>query len=944
VTDTSDKPTPGAVVVAVQTESGLEREATANLEGRFQLAGLPIGTYKVTTTLPSFKKTESTIAVGVGANISLNPRLLPETVNETVTVTATEPLDSSQKRRVDLDRLESLPQDGRQFADIVSTLPGMALGLHSDPSKGGQHTVQVNGGNGRNMNITVDGGDNNDDTVGGVLQQFPLESIQEISVNPQRFDAELGRGSAAMIVVTKSGGNQLRGSWFNLFRDDALNSKSFSETLSGSTKQAYGRNQFGGSVGGPIQLNKLHFHVAYEHTNMDTRQVVDTGGLLPGDGTYDVPYRQDLFSGKITFVPDSRQYLAVRYAREHTTQPSGVSRTTAYSTWADSTSTFDSVNVNHNLSFKLGALNEIVFQASHFLNDIPTNTPGPAITLASGAKAGANANTPQSTEQTRYQVRNDFSFMMSSHQLRTGVSFVRTPTLAVINRGGTNGIYTMASNDIEGGVASIMLIGGPASSNLPMTSYGFYVQDDYRVTDRVTINAGLRYDYTAGMVLDQTSQNFANMQAAGLTGRFDGTLLSDFGLTPRADRNNWQPRVGVVWDVFGNGRDLVRGGWGIYTDFAFTNMNMLTASLEGSGIVMQANCSPTQLSSTCGPQGFLKTDGTLFTIHDPIESIGLPLMTPTTGEVVSPRLEQPYSYQTNAGWLHELNQSTSISVDYVRVEGHDINMRMRPNVDTDPSPTSTVRYLAGVGVTPNTSSFRTAISRGRSQYDALIFNVRRRMTKGLDVDASYTLSSAKSDVGTATDELTQNLLQNIADPFSPFQLGPTTRTDSRHRVTVSAIAQLPYEFRVAAIAWYQSALPVTTLEGVDLNADGVNNDHTPIAYRFTGLNADGTSSFEEAGTCATVNCSRRAPFSQIDLRISRSFRLFGSARIEGFAEVFNLFNATNPSIPASTTRMGITPPATSPAQLATFMQPTAYAGDAGQRQQRVGQLGIRLTF
>jgi hypothetical protein len=533
---------------------------------------------------------------------------------------------------------------------------------------------------------------------------------------------------------------------------------------------------------------------------------------------------------------------------------------------------------------------------------------------------------------------------MSSHQFRGGINILHTPTLYVSNRGGTSGIYTMAGNDLNGGVASIMLIGGTASSNIPMTSYGMYVQDDWRLNNRVTVNLGLRYDVVSGMVLDQTSQNFANMQAAGLTGRFEGTLLEDFGKSPRADRDNLQPRLGVVWDVRGDGRDLLRSGWGIYTDHAYTNLNNLTASLEGSGIVMQANCSPTQLSSTCGPQGFLKTDGSLFTIYDPIESIGLPLLTPTTGEVVSPRLEEPYSYQTNLGWWHQLDRATSFSVDFVHVSGHDLNLRLRPNVDINPSPTVTERYLAGVGVTPNTSSFKTAISEGRSQYVAGIFAVRRRISTVLDLDASYTLSSSKSDVGTAADELTQNLLQNIYDPFSSFQLGPSTRTDARHRVTVSAIAQLPYDFRVSSILWYRSALPVTTLEGIDLNGDGVNNDHTPIAYRFTGLNDDGSASYEEMGPCETVNCSRRAPFSQLDLRISRSFKLFGTARIEAFAEVFNLFNARNPFINTSTTRMGITPPATTPEPLSTFMQPIAYAGDAGQRQQRVGQLGFRLTF
>src|SRR5690606_25731460 len=145
---------------------------------------------------------------------------------------------------------------------------------------------------------------------------------------------------------------------------------------------------------------------------------------------------------------------------------------------------------------------------------------------------------------------------------------------------------------------------------------------------------------------------------------------------------------------------LLRGGWGIYTDLAYTNANALTASLEGSGIVLAAMCLPSTPSSYCGPEGFLKTDSTLFRPTDPISSIGLPLMTPTTGEVVSPRLEQPYTYQTNLGWSHEISNATSFSVDYVRVDGRDLNVRMKLNVDTDPGP-GVVRYLDGVGVSPN---------------------------------------------------------------------------------------------------------------------------------------------------------------------------------------------------------------------------------------------------
>jgi hypothetical protein len=939
ITDGSGGSVPGVTVEAVQIETGVPRVVQTDGEGLYRLQGLPVGQYMVRTQLPGFKKTESPVTVSVGTNVTLDLKLEVDGLNETIKVEAPAPRVSSMEHVVDVERVHGLPINGRQLADIAATTPGVGLGVNSDPSKSGQHTAQISGGNGRSTNFVIDGGDNNDDTIGGQLQAFPLEGIEEFNLLTHRFDAEFGRGSNVMNVVTKSGTNTLRGSWFNLFRNDALNAQTFSEKLLGAPKQDYERYQYGGSVGGPIVRNQIHFFGAFERTQMDTKQVVDTGGILAGDGIYDVPFRESLFSGKVTSVLNPRQYLAVRYARNTNTQPSGVTRNTAYSAWARSENTFDSVNLNHNWMFGRNQLNEFVFQFSHYLNDIPTNQPGPAITLASGAKAGSNANTPQSTEQTRYQFRNDYSWAVSRHQLRTGVNLVHTPTLYAANQGGINGIYTMAGNDPNGGVASILLIGGSVSSNLPTTQYGLYVQDDWRVNDRLTLNAGVRWDYVAGMVLNQTSQNFLNMQTAGMTGRFDGTLLEDFGKTPKGDYNNIQPRFGAVYDLFGNGRDLIRGGWGIYTDLAFTNQNILVASLEGSGIVLQANCTPSQLTSYCGPNGFLKTDGTLFTVNDPISSIGLPLTTPTTGEVVSPRLEQPYSYQTNVGWQHALSKSMSFSVDYVRMDGRDLNMRMRPNVDIDPNPSVTTRYLAGVGVTPNTSSFKTAISKGRSRYDAVIFDLRHRMSSRIDLDASYTLAKATSDVGTAYDELTQNLLQDINNPFSAFQLGPSTRTDARHRVTASAIVQVPYEIRVATIFSYHSGLATTTLEGMDLNFDGVNNDHTPIMYRYDGLNADGTARYVDAGTCKTVNCSRRAPFSQVDLRVSRSFKLVGHMRIEALAEVFNLFNATNPFIPTSTNRLS-----TAGAALATFMQPTAYAGDAGQGDQRIGQLGFRITF
>jgi hypothetical protein len=156
---------------------------------------------------------------------------------------------------------------------------------------------------------------------------------------------------------------------------------------------------------------------------------------------------------------------------------------------------------------------------------------------------------------------------------------------------------------------------------------------------------------------------------------------------------------------------------------------------------------------------------------------------------------------------------------------------------------------------------------------------------------------------------------------------------------VSAIVEAPWGLRVAPIYFYRSALPVHTFEGIDLNADSQVNDRTARAYRFTGLSDTGVATFEEMGDCETVNCSRRASFSQLNLRVSRPFPLWRDVRIEAIAEVFNLFNAKNPSIPLTTQRLS-----PSGAPLASFMQPNAFAGDFQQPEQRVGQLGFRITF
>ena len=947
LTDAQGAAVPGVTVTGRNVSTGFLRTGVTDGEGVYRLSALPVGTYDVTAELQGFAKIENKgIVLNVGQTLDVDMILKLAGVSEAITVNAETPIietgSSSVGGVVDISRIESLPLNGRQFANLAATIPGVGLGFHSDPTKSSQFSPQINGGNGRNVNYQIDGGDNNDDTVGGLLQLFPLEAIQEFNFVTQRFKAEYGRSNGGVMnIITKSGTNNYHGSAFTLFRDKSLNARTFSQQIANIEKTDYKRYQFGGSFGGPIILNKAHFFGAVERTQQDTNQAVNTLGLFPSsDGVYATPYRENLITVKGTINLNPAHYLSVRYGRNNNSQPYGATLRNAPSAWSTSKNEFNSLNLNHNWVIGGTKLNEVVFQYADFKNNIPLSSSDPWLIFPNGVRSGANPNTPQSTEQTKWQFRDDFSWSVTGmgglgHDFKVGANWIHEPHLFATFNGGATPQLTLNSDSLNSTVRQVLYNGGAADVNIPLDLFAFYVQDDWRINDRLTLNLGLRYDYVDGVPIGQEpNENFRIMQSAGAAGRFANfPLLEDFGLSSRNDGDNWQPRAGFAYDLFGNGRDVVRGGWGLYTDFGFTNSNVLFPAIDVAG-------GHGQVFFVSNPAGIRKADGSFYTAADPISSIASqnevdPTLAPVFGQVASPRLEQPYTRQTNFGWSHQVDSATALTVDYVRVDGRDINMRFRPNTRIDGGP----RRLADLPIRPNTLSFRTAVSKGESTYDGLIIGLRRRMSKGFDLSASYTLSDARSIIGTANDELDANNIQNAADPYNPVNIGPSTRTDARHRVSVSAVVQAPWGIQVAPFFIYRTGLPTLTFEGIDLNNDGNVNDITPRAYNFTGLNDDGTATFEDVGPCENVNCSRRAPFSQLNLRLSKSFRISGSARVEAIAEVFNLFNAKNPALPITSQRANA-----AGAQVASFMQPVAYAGDIQQPEQRIGQLGVRFSF
>jgi len=957
VTDEQGAALPGVTVVAKQTQTGFTRTTTSDGEGIFRLSALSVGTYDITIELTGFASIDRKgVVLNVAQTLNLDLQLKIAKVSETVTVTGETPMiettSSSVGGVVDVNKIEALPLNGRQFANLAMTIAGVAIGFHSDPTKSTQYSPQIAGGNGRNVNYQIDGGDNNDDTVGGLLQLFPLEAIQEFNFITQRYKAEYGRSNGGVMnIVTKGGTNQFKGSFFTSLRDKSMNARTQTEILNSVPKQDYRRYQYGGSFGGPITQNKAHFFGAFERTQQDTKQSVTTLGLFPSlDGVYPTPNRETLFTGKASVALNAAQFLSVRYGRNSNSQVYGVGTRSVPENWGDSKNKFNSINLNHNWVLSGSRLNEFIFQYADFANTITARTGKPQETFPNGVSIGYNTNTPQTTIQHKFQFRDDFSWHVTGvgglgHDFKLGVNFINEPKLYVtFNSGSTDYSYAHLDNTLTGPISGVGRNKGGSGANLPTKQFGAYVQDDWRVTDRITLNAGVRYDLVTGFAIDQTSvTNFNKLQAAAQAGTFNGVVgFNQWGPSSREDYNNIQPRIGLAWDVRGNGEDLIRAGWGIYYDFGYTNANILFPGLSaqgGSGVVF----------SVSNTAGIKNPDGSFFAVGQPISNIasqnGVNPAGPFFSTNVSvPRVKQPWTSQLSVGWTHEITKSTVIDADFVSVRGHDLGVRWALNTRTPCGTAPCPRRYASLGLSPDNPSLNMSI--GASKFDSITVGVRRRMDRNVQVNAWYSLSRAIGLGGLGIDELTTNLVQDATNPLADVQWGPTARTDARHKFTLSAVIQAPFGIYVSPIYRYRSALPIHVWYGYDNNVDGTSNDVYTTAYQFTGIDALGVPSYKEIGACKTINCGRGAALSQFNLRVSKVFKLAHGMNVEAIGEVFNLFNAINPNFgtgSSSSTRF-YTGTLASHTPNPVFLKPTAYAGDAGMPEQRVGQVGFRFTF
>ncbi|MCA1849469.1 MAG: TonB-dependent receptor, partial [Acidobacteria bacterium] len=588
----------GANVTATNQRTGFEKSAVTDEEGNYRLILLPPGTYTVRATGEGFAQTElRDVVVTVGGKTSLDLNLSVSGSTETVTVTSEAPVVETTRTSVasviNERNIENLPVNGRNFLDFATLTPSVIR----DPTRTGD--LAVGGQKGTLNSLQVDGADNNNTFFGQSFgrtgtrppYQFSEESVQEFQVNQNGFSAEFGRAGGAVInVVTNSGTNEFHGGAFEYFRDEALNSNTPVSTARGAKRPPSQINQFGGRLGGPIAENRAFFFFTYDGQRSDVPNVVDPPNffqqpanvqalLLPKLGNYQIGRDQDVYLVKGDIVLNPSNQLTLRFNRQNFTgtnnENAGALSVQEHS--GDSiarTTTFSGSLVS---TLSQSVVNEFRFQFARDKEPGEANSDQVEARIQTGngfLQIGRNNFSPRETTIKRAQFIDNLSYVRGRHNFKFGVDF-NIDRILNFFPGLFTGQYTFPSyiafaNNAP--TAFVQNFPGPntsgATTEPDSTEYAFFVQDDWRVTPKLTLNLGVRYDYQ-----HLAEPPVRNPDPALLAAGFDTSTQPD-------DKNNFAPRAGFSYAF--DEKTVARGGYGIF--FGRTPAIMLGTAHSQNGI------------------------------------------------------------------------------------------------------------------------------------------------------------------------------------------------------------------------------------------------------------------------------------------------------------------------------------------------------------------------
>ncbi len=946
VADPSGARIPLASVQADAQGFAFHREARADRAGNFRFDLLAPGNYRLQASAPGFQAGTASVAVSVSARPSVQ-MVLSIAGNTTAVKVSTTGLESSssvEQTSISERELRDLPLAARSFANIAYVAPMTEPVEPSDPTKARITAVSFAGSSGLNVDLSVDGGDNNDDYIGGFLQNYSPDAIHEFTVRTAQFEADTSRTNGGSIIVnTRRGSDIWRAEAAAYIRAAALNARNTLDDPAPNPKQPFSRQNYVGSVGGPIINRKLwlfsdlesvteHASIAYSNPSRQEFQALGAlaaAGLIPGVSTIaapsfaSVPFNDTLFLTRIDWAQTERSHWFLRGATDwYLTGNNLLQQATLPSTGATTKSQYYSALLSNQIEFSPAWTASLTLQASGFVQQQIRNSSlgfGLAFPFSANYLTTSGFETfgdnqfvtpitafPVYREQQKYQVRYDVAHSAGSHAPHFGVNLIHEPVLSGALSANAETLVTFPQDPSyylthQNQFASDYAAGSvftPASNGFfgqSIRRLGVYVQDSWRVRPGLTINYGLRWDTTFGLFIAEGRSQDTNPAVLTLNAVGVGLARGE----PNDYRRAFAPRIGLAWAPGNSTRTRIRAGFGIfYNDLAQNGwVNAFQAvNTPGTGLL--------------GPNDH--------------------------GAVIDPSYSTPYALQASAGVEHEFASHWVLNAFFEHQEG--VHQYRR------------YEYVSGVTLpadAPSVSVFRTD---NRSRYDGLAVQVRHRFNEHFEVSAHYTLASAAT-WGAVVGELFDyvNGVSNVRNAFGPGDHGPSGE-DVRHRFVVSGIFRLPLGMEASTLMQFESARPFTISTPVDVNGDGLDtNDRAVVNGRQTSLDQ-----------------FRGTPFQQVDLRVSRPFAISDHIIVRPFAEFFNLLNRTNPgnNYVSSVAALPVPPDQladvtsvcvsadcsqTRPVQLKDLRIPAGALGDFFGPGTTVGipfaaQLGVRVTF
>src|SRR6266850_2015065 len=701
VTDPQGAPVADAKVSIISQATGAVRDTTTDTAGFYSVTNLLPADYTLRVETPTFAKAEiKNVRLEVGRASTLDVKLAIGQVGEVVTVQAEEAqvnlTQSEVQGIVESSTIENIPLNGRNFLELAFLIPGNRPATNFDPTKTNTLEVSSAGSFGRGGNINVDGADNNDEVVGGTLMNFPQDSVREFQIATNKFTAEVGRSSSSIInIITKSGTNRYHGSGFVFLRHKALQAKpALSRDL---PAPHFAREQFGGSVGGPIKKGRAFWFVSTEYRNQGHAVPVGERAFATDTivSTSAPAFVHDyLLTARTDFKLTEKDSLMARYSFNRSKDVDNGSLRSALGTAANRQSSFNRFNSplatwTRIISPRL--VNSLSFHGDWFLNSIPAFSPDNPVTNPPGLAAGnevrfpslqdgANFRIPQSTKFNRYQIRDTVDWTVGKHTLRFGGEWQHLNTYALFDLYGSGSIFTtedFPTQDRDGDgsiddrdipIAVALKSAAPSRPPIvpfyPNSYFGAFVQDDWKVRSNLKLNLGLRWE------VDDVLGQASNLHPCSSLTTPDNTcdfVANILGKHPGRDYKQFGPRVGFVWDPLKRGETVVRGGYGIYYDRVVTEVPLLEALLNGRILPLSAFT-----GSTFDANGNFLTDpttGQIVSLANPFGGAGAVFGIGINH--IANNAKHPYVQQFTLGLQHQIAGNWIVSADGL----HDFGQR-----------------------------------------------------------------------------------------------------------------------------------------------------------------------------------------------------------------------------------------------------------------------------